>query len=92
MRWHSISGLERRDWDGEAVVYDDASGDTHKLAPLPAAVLSILQAHPATVHELCDELAPYVEGEAAAAGSLLGHVSGALTELERQGLIDRVWP
>lgn len=90
MRWQSIPGLERRDWDGEAVVYDDASGDTHKLAPLPAVVLSILQAHPATVYELCDELAPHVEGEAA--GSLLGHVSGALTELERQGLIDRGQP
>lgn len=90
MRWRSISGLERREWDGEAVVYDDASGDTHKLAPFPTAILAILQAHPATAHELCDELAPLVDVEAA--GSLLGHVSGALTELERLGLIDRVRP
>ena len=90
MRWRSTPGLERRDWDGEAVVYDDASGDTHRLAPLPAAILAVLQTHPATAYELCDRLAPDVEG--VAAGSLLGHVSSALTELERLGLIKRVGP
>jgi PqqD family protein of HPr-rel-A system len=35
-----------REWDGEIVLYDDATGDTHHLDALGGEVLLTLMAHP----------------------------------------------
>jgi hypothetical protein len=42
-RWRLADGLLWRSWDGEVVVYDDRSGDTHRLAPRTAIVFLALQ-------------------------------------------------
>jgi PqqD family protein of HPr-rel-A system len=41
-----------RHWEDEVVVYDDRSGDTHRLGGLNAAVFLALQREPATVEQL----------------------------------------
>jgi hypothetical protein len=42
-RWRLADGLVWRSWDGEVVVYDDRSGDTHRLAARTAIVFLALQ-------------------------------------------------
>lgn len=43
---HPLSLLNWRDLDGEWVVYDAGSGNTHHLPPLPAGVLMCIEAQP----------------------------------------------
>jgi PqqD family protein of HPr-rel-A system len=52
-RWHLAPGqlLAHRGWDGEYVLYNDLSGDTHLLAEPALRVLQALQRGP------CDEAA-----------------------------------
>jgi hypothetical protein len=45
-RWRRADGLLWRSWDDEVVVYDDRSGDTHRLAAR-AAVVFLALASPA---------------------------------------------
>jgi hypothetical protein len=42
-RWRPAAGLLWRSFDDELVVYDDRSGDTHRLTPRSAAVFLALQ-------------------------------------------------
>jgi hypothetical protein len=42
-RWRLADGLMWRSWDNELVVYDDRSGDTHRLTQRSAAVFLALQ-------------------------------------------------
>jgi len=44
-------------WDGEHVLYNDLSGDTHLLTGVACAVLSQLQAAPCTVAALAQSCA-----------------------------------
>ena len=46
-----------RAWEGEIVVYNDASGDTYHLDPLAAEIFETLLATPANCDELTDRIA-----------------------------------
>jgi hypothetical protein len=43
MRWRLADGLLWRAWEDEIVVYDDRSGDTHRLTAPSASVFLSLQ-------------------------------------------------
>jgi len=77
-RWRKAGDAELswRYWDGEAVVYNDASGDTHHLDALAAEVLERLCTHAADVEEVSQAIAnaygldPDDDLNAAVAGSV----------------------
>jgi len=84
-RLTSPKGLLWRDWGDDAVVYNPASGNTHRL-PAPAAhVLRSLQAQPASVDDLVAELTAWVPERQS---DLRAWVSALLGELERVGLVE----
>jgi len=45
-------GLLIRRWDGECVVFDEASGQTHHLGPLPSVLLDLLGDRPVAEERL----------------------------------------
>jgi PqqD family protein of HPr-rel-A system len=48
--WRLAAGsIAWREFDGEAVVYHDSTGDTHHLGPLGCAVLRVLDHHPSGI-------------------------------------------
>ena len=49
--------LQHRQWDGEYVLYNDLSGDTHLLTDAAIVLLQALQARPATRAALAKALA-----------------------------------
>ncbi|MCP5371497.1 MAG: HPr-rel-A system PqqD family peptide chaperone [Hyphomicrobiales bacterium] len=53
--------LSRRLWDGECVVYDDQSGDTHHLDPLATSALLLFAAAPLSDKELAARMAELLE-------------------------------
>jgi PqqD family protein of HPr-rel-A system len=70
--------------DGEAVIYDEGSGDVHHLNPTATIVFGMLDGT-VTVDELSADVAAVFglgEDEAAA------HVRGLVDELEAAGLLD----
>lgn len=54
--WRIAPGqqLALRGWDGEYVLYNDLSGDTHLLGEAAVALLRRLQQAPAPAAALCD--------------------------------------
>jgi PqqD family protein of HPr-rel-A system len=53
-----------RTWDGEMVVFDERSADTHALDPLATSLVTRLKKNgPAGLAELCDAVAPYLEDD-----------------------------
>jgi len=84
--WRLVPGqrLQYRCWEGECVLYNDLSGDTHLLDEFALALLEELQAAPRPVAELAAiyELAPNpaVEGDDGAA--LLATVLDDLAALQ----------
>lgn len=46
-----------RDWDADGVLYDIASGDTHRLGALHLELLELLQQQPQAAERLADSLA-----------------------------------
>jgi len=87
-RLTSQSPLLWRAWDGEMVVYSDASGDTHHLDALGAEAFEALLGAPATLLELRDRLSGSLGVEPTA------ELSNALAALIRRfvefGLIEPV--
>jgi PqqD family protein of HPr-rel-A system len=81
------SDLHWRCWDGEWVVYNDASGDTHLLDSLAVIALKALAEGPAEADALCRNLAQSMD--LAADDRLAGTVGDMLRELGRLGLVDR---
>ncbi len=55
------SWLSWREWDGEIVLYDGASGDVHRFEALAAETFEILLAAPATLPELASRVAASLE-------------------------------
>lgn len=55
--WRLVIGqrLQYRCWDGECVLYNDLSGDTHLLDELALALLTKLQAAPRSADQLAAE-------------------------------------
>jgi len=58
MRWHLASDrkLLWRSWDGETVVYDDLSDETHYLEPLAAEIFESLLARAADTDALVESV------------------------------------
>jgi len=62
-RFELTPHLSRRLWDGECVLYDDLSGDTHHLEPLTAAALLMFDERPLSIEELAERMADVLEVE-----------------------------
>lgn len=82
----SPSGLLYREWDGEAVVFNPASGSTHRLPGAAAVVLRWLEAQPADLDGLVSGLADVVPDMHE---QLRPWLSALLAECERAGLVER---
>ena len=77
--------LHWRAWDVESVVFDEASGGTFQVGPMPALLLRLLAAGPAASQALASEIAVMAgEREAACVAAL----EAAAAELHGYGLID----
>lgn len=74
--------LAVRTWDDEAVVYDDATGSTHLLAPLSAAALAALLAErlPMTARAMGRALGD--ESDA-----MLRQVESSMVAMQHSGLV-----
>ena len=85
--WTSVdpSTLEWREWAGEFVVYDDASGDTHLLDGNAAKLLRHLCAQSAGAPDLVAVLAEDLQIEAT--DDLRKHVDRTLLKFRALGLI-----
>jgi len=82
----SPSGLLWREWDGEAVVYNEASGSTHRLPGAAADVLRTLEARPLAADALVAELAGLLPERREDVGQW---VLALLERLEQVGLVER---
>jgi PqqD family protein of HPr-rel-A system len=73
-------------WDGEVAAYNGATGDTHLLSPLAAAILQSLQRAPATLTELVEQVtsldSPYPAHE------LRRYVDLVLGDLRKLGIVE----
>ena len=70
-----------REWEGEYIAFDCASGDTHRFDSISATLLVRLQQGSATLPVLVDYVADTLAYESD--DELMGHVSELLVELER---------
>src|SRR5262249_9723902 len=77
-----------RQWDGEYVVYNPASGDTHLLNPVAAAALQCLEQSPTSLAQLTEWVASELDLESEP--ELRQHLEKLLTQFEELGLIEVV--
>ena len=92
MKWKVIDPCDFRwrFWDGQHVVYNPASGDTHLLNPVAGATLQSIQQSSADVSELARRVASRLE--LPADGQLLEQVEKLVSELNELGLIESEQP
>ena len=85
--WRLSAGqrLRRRQWDGECVLYNDLSGDTHLIGPDALQLLLALQQRPADADAL--ERALLAAG---LAPEDAGEVPELLNQLEQLALVEVV--
>ena len=85
--WRVVPGqlLAFREWDGEAVLYNDLSGSTHLLDGAAIEVLQALRDQPCVAAVLAARLA---EPIGAGADELLPEIEDMLAELARFDLIE----
>ena len=85
--WRVVPGqlLVCREWDGEAVLYNDLSGNTHLLDGAAIDVLQALRAAPLDAAALAQGLA---ERFGATADELSPEIEDMLAELARLDLIE----
>jgi PqqD family protein of HPr-rel-A system len=75
--------IESRAWNGESVLYNDATGSTHQLSVLGSRVMATLLEHPsgiplsALVSRIADDAGDVADGELRAA---VEHTLAALAE------------
>jgi PqqD family protein of HPr-rel-A system len=88
--WKVLQGatLLWRQWDGEYIVYNSASGDTHLLNPIAAAALRCLEQSPADVVHLTEWVVS--EQGLEPEPELRQHLEKLLTQFEELGLIEVV--
>lgn len=75
-----------RSWDGEHIVYNSGSGDTHLLDSLAAEALRRLERAPATPAELESWAAADVEADSVP--EIPGYIARLLGQLHALGLIE----
>jgi PqqD family protein of HPr-rel-A system len=82
--WHVVPGqsLAVREWDGEAVLYNDLSGNTHLLDGAAVDVLQALSPAPATAATLAAALADRFECEADELPALIDELLAGLAGLD----------
>ena len=85
-RLAAASPLPLRIWDGEVVVYNPLSGDTHLLDVLTGELLRAFVAGPAPLASLRKAAAAFLE--VADDDQLARHVGQALAALDELGLIE----
>jgi len=80
--------LPLRYWDGDYVVYNPLTGNTHVLDIVAGKVLEIIMAGPATSAELCQHIAAFLDvpNDLRTAEN----VDAILAVLDRLGLIEPV--
>lgn len=85
--WRLVPGqsLNCREWDGEAVLYNDVSGSTHLLDGVALDVLQALRAGPFDAAALALQLADQVDAED---GELAPLIDTMLTALARLDLVE----
>jgi PqqD family protein of HPr-rel-A system len=85
--WRVVPGqlLAFREWDGEAVLYNDLSGNTHLLDGAAIDVLQALRSEPCDAVALAAQLAGSF---GAGADELLPDIEDMLAELARLDLIE----
>jgi hypothetical protein len=90
LRWHTVSPelISCRELDGELVVRNAQTGNTHLLSPLASEVLRILLDSNETMTSA--DIADRVRGDEAGDPQLPVAVAELLPRLERQGLVRRV--
>lgn len=88
MRWRLTDpSLVWRCWDGQTLVFHPASGDTHLVEPLAAAVLQSLQEAPRDAEDLFRLAAAQAACDPRAAAE---PCAALLVELEALGLVEPV--
>lgn len=90
LRLRPGSRLHWAGWDGEHVVFNEHSGQTHLLDGVRAFVLHLLGEAPRTEVQLLDELHAALGLDAA--GEAARVLADVLAGFERHGLIDRCPP
>jgi PqqD family protein of HPr-rel-A system len=84
--WRLVDGLRWRAWEGEAVAYNDRTGDTHHFADFAAWIFARLCAGPASADDLEQDAAEAVELTSGA--SLADTVERTLALLRRLQMIE----
>jgi PqqD family protein of HPr-rel-A system len=80
-----------RDWDADGVLYDVASGDTHRLGALHLELIELLQRKPGAVEDLQQSLAADLP-EHLSADEQRQLIAKVLGELAGLNLIDTSGP
>lgn len=82
--WHVVPGqsLAFQEWDGEAVLYNDLSGNTHLLDGAAIEVLEALRPAPATAATLAAALADRIECDADELTTLIDELLAGLAGLD----------
>jgi PqqD family protein of HPr-rel-A system len=85
--WRVVPGqsLAFREWDGEAVLYNDLSGNTHLIDGLGIDLLLALQGSPADIPTLAARLAGQVDADA---GELSAAIEDMLAGLSALDLVE----
>jgi PqqD family protein of HPr-rel-A system len=86
-RVSTTAQLPMRNWDGDYVVYNPLSGNTHILDIVTGEVLKVIAAGPARASSLCRRVADFLELPPDD-DNLSGHVGEILGVLDDLGLIE----
>jgi PqqD family protein of HPr-rel-A system len=88
--WRVVPGqlLICREWDGEAVLYNDLSGSTHLLDGAAIEVLQALRAAPAGAAALAQRLAGCYGADELKADELKAELEDMLAELAKLDLVE----
>jgi PqqD family protein of HPr-rel-A system len=84
--WRLVDGMRWRAWEGEAVAYNDRTGDTHHFADFAAWIFARLCAGPASAEDLERDAAESVE--LASGASIADTVERTLALLRRLEMIE----
>ena len=83
-----VGDVSWKEWDNEAVVYSQSSGQTHLINETSTRVLALIRQEPASVLALSQRLAEHNAVELD--DELVRHVESLLVNLEAMGLIEPV--